>query len=333
MPPNDSGVAGWTLEAFHISVPGTLEMPGNGRIRHRPRLRTLAMPLPRRRTVLGAMLLGGVSAVAGCTASGRHTATVRAASTRYRYGNHPSQWAELYRPSGPPADPAGGPPKGTAGAPSKGTVAVIHGGFWRAEYSADLGAPLCQDLATRGWTAWNIEYRRVGDGGGWPATLDDVGAAIDLLGTLEVELSRLVALGHSAGGQLAAWAAHRSQPKVRLTGVISQAGVLDLTAAAQQQVGGSAVADLLGGTPAQVPERYLAASPQSQLPLAVPVRCVHALADANVPYAQSENYVRAATARGADAKLLTVPGDHFTLIDPSTPAWQAALTALGQLTG
>jgi len=235
---------------------------------------------------------------------------------RHSYGDDPSQWGELHRPSGP----------------SKGTAVIIHGGFWRALYTADLGTPLAQDLAARGWTAWNIEYRRVGNGGGWPTILDDVSQAIDRLATLDIDTTKLVAIGHSAGGQLATWAAHRPKAKTPLTGVISQAGVLDLTAAAERQVGGTAVQDLLGGGPTEVPERYREASPQLRLPLTVPVRCLHAHADTNVPYWQSEDYVAAATAEGADATLTTVPGDHFTLIDPTTPAWHAALTDLTELT-
>ena len=60
---------------------------------------------------------------------------------------------------------------------------MIHGGFWRARYGRKLMRDLCQDLAERGWAAWNIEYRRLGrgSGGGWPTTFADVAAAIDHL--------------------------------------------------------------------------------------------------------------------------------------------------------
>ena len=91
-------------------------------------------------------------------------------------------------------------------------MVVIHGGFWKARYGAEWGAPLAADLAVRGWAAWNLEYRRVGNGGGWPATLADVAAGIDLLAELAAERSRprrVVAIGHSAGGHLATWAAGR----------------------------------------------------------------------------------------------------------------------------
>ncbi|MDX6327563.1 MAG: hypothetical protein QOK15_3917, partial [Nocardioidaceae bacterium] len=141
---------------------------------------------------------------------------------RISYGTDPSQYAELYRPAGP----------------SHGVVVVIHGGFWRAQYDASLGQPLAEDLARRGWTAWNVEYRRVGNGGGAPQTFDDVSAAIDQLAEVpELDLSRVVTLGHSAGGHLATWAAARgrsaAQPpeRVEVTAVVSQAGVLDLVSA------------------------------------------------------------------------------------------------------
>jgi len=113
----------------------------------------------------------------------------------HRYGAEPAQFGELWLPDGAPA----------------GTVVVIHGGFWRARYDLSLGRPLAADLAARGYAAWNLEYRRALAGGGWPATFEDVAAGIDLLATLPVDSSRVVAVGHSAGGHLAAWAAGRAK--------------------------------------------------------------------------------------------------------------------------
>ena len=65
-------------------------------------------------------------------------------------------------------------------------AAVLHGGFWKAQYGRKLMRPLCADLAARGWAAWNVEYRRLGrlSGGGFPRTLDDVAAAVDHLADL-----------------------------------------------------------------------------------------------------------------------------------------------------
>lgn len=251
---------------------------------------------------------------------------------RIAYGNDPSQFGELYLP---PADAA----------PSLPVVVVIHGGYWHVEYGLDLGAPLAADLAAHGLAAWNIEYRRIENGGGWPATFDDVATATDVLagpvqdaarGRLDLAQVRIV--GHSAGGQLGVWLAGRpilpagapgSAPQVRVQRVVSQAGVLDLLAAERDGLGGGAVRELMGTSSSKDPQRYLLASPQQRLPIGVPVTCVHGDADITVPPSQSANYVSAAQAAGDSATLVQVPGaDHFALIDPSTPAWTRCRTAL-----
>lgn len=243
---------------------------------------------------------------------------------RVDYGADPSQYADLHRPAGP----------------SRGVVVVIHGGYWKAQYDASLGTPLAADLAARGWTAWNLEYRRVGNGGGWPATFDDVAAGIEALADVPgLDLTTVITLGHSAGGHLATWAAARhrfpqwSPSRVRVTHVVSQAGVLDLTTGFAQGLGGGAVEALLGGPPGVPPfeARYDRADPQRQLPLDVPVWCVHGVDDDVVPLSQSENYVAAAAEAGAEATLVTVEGDHFVVIDPTTPAWARIVEILDPL--
>ncbi len=238
-----------------------------------------------------------------------------------RYGDDPSQRAELTRPAGT----------------SKGVVVVIHGGFWRDQYDLSLGRPLAASLVEQGWTAYNIEYRRVGNGGGWPETFDDVAAAIDRLADVDgVDTAKVVTLGHSAGGHLAVWAAGRPQltderwtsPAVPVTAAISQAGVIDLAAAIADDLGAGAVQRLMGGT---VDDRYAEADPAAMVPLDVPVRCVHGTDDATVPLSQSTGYVERATAAGADATLTEVAGDHFVVIDPTSPAWATTLEILDAL--
>jgi acetyl esterase/lipase len=252
------------------------------------------------------------------------------------YGARASQFGELTLPVG--------------AQPVRGVAVVVHGGFWRASYGLELGRPLAADLAAAGLAAWNIEYRRVGADGGWPATFDDVAAALDALaGPVQraaagrLSLDRVIAVGHSAGGHLAAWLAARpglpagttgATPPVRLRGVISQAGVLDLVDASEHAVGRGAVEDLLDGRPDVVPERYRLASPVALLPIGVPVVCVHGTADLNVPIRQSERFVAAARAAGDAAELVALPGvDHFALIDPSTPAWRTCREAVDRLLG
>jgi acetyl esterase/lipase len=223
-----------------------------------------------------------------------------------RYGDDQSQYVELSLPSRTP----------------RGVVVVIHGGFWKAAYDLTLGQPLAADLVGRGWAALNVEYRRVGNGGGVPQTLDDVRAAIATLAGSDLDLSTLVTLGHSAGGHLATWAGHAV---AAVTHVVAQAGVLDLVAADRDGLGGGAVRAFLGhpAGPADAD-----ADPRQQLPLDVPVWCVHARDDDTVPFSQSEEYVAAATGAGARAELLEVSGGHFGVIDDESEAWRQILGVL-----
>jgi acetyl esterase/lipase len=219
-------------------------------------------------------------------------------------------------------------------------VVIIHGGFWRARYGLSLGRPLAADLAARGYAAWNLEYRRSLAGGGWPGTFADVAAGLDLLTQLPVDASRVVAVGHSAGGHLAAWASGRSKlpprspgagPLVTVSGVVSQAGVLALADCARERVGGTAARDLMGGGPDERPMQYRLADPIAAVPVPATVLCLHSRADADVPYSYSERYVTAATAAGGRASLTETHGDHFTLIDPGTPDWALVVAALPAL--
>ena len=256
------------------------------------------------------------------------TSTSETGLQRHFYGLDRSQFADLYLP---------------AGHRCPGTVVLIHGGFWRSRFGADHLEGVAADLAGRGWVTWNIEYRRLGLGGGYPSTLEDAAAAIDHLVTLaEADTDRVVAIGHSAGGHLATWAAGRgklapgapgAEPAVHLAGVISLAGVLDLGAAARQKSGNGAVIDFIGGTPSEHPDWYAVADPLSQVPIPAAVRCVHAPADDRVPFAQSVTYVAAAQAVGQDAQLREVVGDHFSVADAAAPTWPAVIRALEELMG
>ena len=116
-----------------------------------------------------------------------------------------------------------------------------------------------------------------------------------------------------------------------MTGVIAQAGVLALADCAREHVGGTAALDLMGGGPDELPEAYRLADPIAAVPIPAPVLCLHSRADADVPYSYSERYVAAATAAGGRASLVELTGDHFTLIDPASPDWAAAIAALPTL--
>jgi acetyl esterase/lipase len=188
-----------------------------------------------------------------------------------------------------------------------------------------------------GIATWNVEYRRLGnDGGGWPGTFLDVARATDavrdLVAGYRLDMDRVVALGHSAGGQLALWLAGRRRiaaastlaapDPLSLRGAISLAGVCDLREAWERQLSNTVVRDLLGGAPEAVPERYDVASPASLLPLGVPQWVVHGTADESVPYAISERYAARARAAGDDVTFVRLEGvGHFEVVDPETSVW------------
>ncbi|TQJ34722.1 acetyl esterase/lipase [Arthrobacter sp. SLBN-122] len=258
---------------------------------------------------------------------------------RHHYGQDPSQWGELFLPDLP------------AGARHQGVVVVIHGGYWRSTYGAELGAPLAKDLAEQGMAAWNLEYRRAGNGGGWPATFEDILAGIDKLADLvephALDLRKVVALGHSAGGHLAVWAAGRpkleglvlgeggqvdnSSDGVRLTGVVSQSGVLNLAEAERLNLSDGAVANLLGGPSSEFPGRHRIGDPMAALPLDLPVYAVHGIKDDDVPLSMSATYVDASRAGPVPAQLVMVPGDHFALIDVTAEAYLTCRELVGRL--
>src|SRR5215831_16085883 len=220
---------------------------------------------------------------------------------RYRYGPDPAQHGELWLP----ADPV------------PGTIVVIHGGFWRARYDLSLGRPLAADV--RG-------CRRRDRPACGPA-----GGHLDRGGRRAQRRRPAGRLGGRPGQ--AAAARPGAGPRVVVTAVVSQAGVLALADCAREGVGGTAALDLMGGGPEQLPERYRLADPIAAVPVEAAVLCVHSRADDEVPFAYSERYVAAAAASGGRAGLRQARGDHYTLIDPGTPDWAMVVAALPGLIG
>jgi len=260
------------------------------------------------------------------------------ADHRIAYGAEPLQFGELRLPA-----------TGNALVP---IVVLLHGGCWRSAYDLRHISPAAAAITSTGVATWTIEYRRLGDAvGGWPGTFHDVAQAVDhvrtLAGRFPVDTMRVVLAGHSAGGQLALWAASRrasdranipalSAYPLRVSGVISLAGITDLAAyGAAPGSCNSSVTPLLGGTPAEHPERYAAVSPIQRLPIGARVRLVHGAADPIVPVSQSQLFVDRARAAGEiDFDLEIVPdAGHFDLVAPQAEAWAAVLRAVRSLTG
>lgn len=253
------------------------------------------------------------------------------AGERVKYGDLRQQFGELRLPQGDGPFPV---------------VVVIHGGCWQASFDYVYMTRLAAWLTERGVATWTIEYRRLGDdGGGWPGTFQDVAVAADALRDLptksRLDLQRVYAAGHSAGGQLALWLASRSKlPRdselfrenpLPIRGVLGLAAITDL---AQYRIGPekschSSVEPLLGGTPDSVARRYAETSPIERLPLATRQVFVQGEKDPIVSAASVRKYAAAAKEAGDHADVLSVPtAGHFETSVPVATTEAALAEAL-----
>jgi acetyl esterase/lipase len=200
----------------------------------------------------------------------------------------------------------------------------VHGGFWRAAYDRTHVRPLAKALARDGFAVTLPEYRRVGEGGGWPTTCDDVRAAVTatpaLLEGIGVTPARTVLTGHSAGGHLVLWLAATGAD---CDAVVPIAPVADLRAAAAINMGDGAVQAFLGGD-----EPVDAADPavllDSHRP-SYPIRILHGTADDVVTIENSRGLVR----RHPWVELVELPGvEHFAPVDPASGVYSRLVSAL-----
>lgn len=232
------------------------------------------------------------------------------------WGTGPAQFGDLYRPTGEADEPLP-------------VVVMIHGGCWQAQYDLSLQAGLSRALAERGFAVWNIEYRRLGNGGEWPVMFQDVARATDYLRTLAgdypLDTARVTAVGHSAGGHLALWLAGRptidpdsaihTPDPLALRGAVSLGGVADLTAGACGNAPRRIIeADQLDS--AALSERLDNSSPRQMLPIDVPTRLLTGENDSTVAPSISIDYADAAQNAGDDSEHRVIDGaNHFALID------------------
>lgn len=266
------------------------------------------------------------------------------------YGEAESQFAELYLPRPDRDNPDGLRP----------VVVMIHGGCWqKAVAGIELVRPAAGAFANAGFAVWSITYRRIDEeGGGYPGTFRDVGAAIDALreqaGEHRLDLNRVVFWGHSAGGHLALWAAGRhrlaedsplfSGNPLRPRGVVSVGGFGSL---AQWE---RPISDVCGditmarlappglnaedGTRTERPDdvRFADTSPDRLLPNGVPMVMLHGVFDYVAYPAMGLDFAQAARRAGdrGDVEVAPVSG-HFEPIAPGTPAFAQALSAVTRL--
>ncbi|OKJ60912.1 lipase [Streptomyces sp. CB02009] len=259
------------------------------------------------------------------------------------YGDHPDQVVDFYAPRG--------------GGDRVPLVVALHGGAWRAPYDRRHLTPFVDFLARRGFAVANVEYRRGSDiprqggaapvAGRWPETFDDVAAALDALPGLaaahlpQADTGRIVLTGHSAGGQLALWAAARhvlpagspwrlpAPPELR--GVVALAPIAHFGRAVELGVCGGAVTELLGD-PSAYEERAAHTDPALLLPTGIATTVVQGRTDIDVPYAVADAYAEAASKAGetVGVTLLEEVG-HFPLIDPAADACAVVAEEIAQL--
>jgi acetyl esterase/lipase len=255
------------------------------------------------------------------------------ADFRIPYGEDPFQFGDLRLPVGEGPFPI---------------VIVIHGGCWLAEYDLGYMAALSEAMTLRGIATWNIEYRRVGDeGGGWPGTFQDVAQAADYLNEIadqyDLDLDRVGAVGHSAGGHLALWLAGRKwldgddplrgDAPIALNGVVSLAGIPDLGAYVSEEGCGSVVSGLVGGNATEFAERLNRVSPINLVPLGIDMSMVIGTLDHIVPESQAHDFAAAAREMGDVVEVLAIPNTgHFELINPSKHVFGIIRTKVSEST-
>jgi len=261
------------------------------------------------------------------------TLPTKPADKRISYGSHADQFGDLRIPSGPGPHPV---------------VILVHGGCFKMGSATYMGM-IADALKSEGIASWNIEYRRVMRGGGWPTTYLDVGRGVDHLRAIAVEhnldLDRAILVGHSAGGHLALWASARSRipagsdlyvtNPLKVRGVVDLAGPVDMTAnitGYETLCRDTVITALMGGTPAAVPERYAQASPIKLLPLGIPQVIVMGTYEDFVPRPIAEAYVRAATQARDPARLIVIPEmGHFEITTANEPSWSIVRSAIRSL--
>jgi acetyl esterase/lipase len=225
---------------------------------------------------------------------------------------------DLYRPAAPPAAP-------------RPAVVFVHGGGWAAGHKRDFGEA-AQALARQGYVAVSIGYRLAGRGRNpWPAQLDDAQRAVRWLranaGTYHVDPRRIGAVGHSAGGHLAACLAVRetrdnTDPALaahssRVTCAIDMSGPVDLTVSDNPQAHGI-IANLLGAPNDARPDLARDASPLFFVDAATaPVLIVHGRRDELVDVRHAERFAAALRTAGVATQSLIFDDEGHNIANPA----------------
>ncbi|MEM7336037.1 MAG: alpha/beta hydrolase [Chloroflexota bacterium] len=252
----------------------------------------------------------------------------QSADHRIPYGDDPSQFGDLFLPNRSGPHP---------------TLLLFHGGCWRAKYGLEPMGQLAREIANRGIAVWSLEYRRLGNGGGWPNTFLDVAHGADKLRELaeiyNLDLNKLVATGHSAGGHLALWSAARplinkqspiyTPNPLPIKSIVALAPVCDLERAVAWDICVDASDILVGGHPRQNYPNYYQGSPSALLPLGIRHTTINGTLDDIVPIEYVTHFVESAYKLGDDATLIGVPDvGHFEIVISTHPAGEIVINTI-----
>ncbi|WP_426107883.1 alpha/beta hydrolase [Massilia sp. TSP1-1-2] len=253
------------------------------------------------------------------------------------YGSAPSQFAELFRPAGPGPFPV---------------VVLVHGGCWTVKYGGITQMHnVAGALAARGIAVWNVEYRRVDeDGGGYPGTYLDMNAALDKLASearrYQLDTARIVAMGHSAGGQLVQWIGARAKiapssplfqaKPLPVRSIISLGGLADLRHE-QALIKSSCGLDLvqLTGLPSATrPNAFVDTNAAELMPNGSRTLLITGALDTISPPRVAYAYAARAQAAGDSASVLILPNaSHYDEIAAISPAWELILPEIKNALG
>lgn len=297
--------------------------------------------MPRRWPVLtSAPQIGAVLCLLSAPAVSQYITTEELLSTEptepdhvLSYGSDPLQFGHLRLPEGEGPFPV---------------LVLIHGGCWLSLADLQHLSPFAADIAEAGIATWSLEYRRVdSSGGGWPNTFLDVAKGVDHLRSLaaqyDLDLDRVVVVGHSSGGHLALWVAgrqnistdspiHTTEP-LAIDAVVSLEGATLETEPLREldnTVCRTDVVDrLLGGTPEEVPDHWAAASLERLLPFGVPVFLLTGGDRPMIPLEQVEAFAEMVRGKGDKVTVTAVAGSaHFDVVVPGTKAWPEVRSTL-----
>ena len=283
--------------------------------------------------LLSALLLTSSVAVAAPMKLADYLALSGPAPTaKFAYGSAPSQYAELFRPAGAGPFPV---------------VVLVHGGCWTVKFGGiEQMRNLAGALAAQGIAVWNVEYRRVDeDGGGYPGTYQDMHGALELLernaGANQLDLSRIVAVGHSAGGQLVQWIAGRARiaagsPLFRphplpVREIVSLGGLADLRneRALIQSSCGRDTAQLAGLPSAARPDVFADTNAAELMPNGSHTVLINGELDTVSPPRAAHDYAARAKAAGDAAEVIVLPGaSHYDEVAASSPSFRLVLPAI-----